>query len=140
MKKDKSFLDAAFEVIEKNGADMPFKDIYDKVAEELEMSEEEKLSNLGTFYTNLTLDGRFVLLTDNSWDLRSRHTFEKYHIDTRDVYSIVNDDSNAEQEDKEEESEFESSINGPQSVSDFNDTDLGDEGNDSFEENEYGDR
>ena len=50
------------------------------------------------------MDGRFVTLGENKWDLRSRHTFDKTHIDMKDVYSEVeiSDDDNEENEDEEE--------------------------------------
>lgn len=33
------------------------------------------------FYTNITLDGRFITVGENNWDLRSRHKFDEVHID-----------------------------------------------------------
>ena len=70
------------------------------------MSEEEKNARLGTFYTDLTLDGRFVALTDNNWDLRKNHTYDKVHIDYNEVYS---EEEDSDDKDKEEESEDEES-------------------------------
>ena len=40
-----------------------------------------------------TQTGRFVTLGENTWDLRSRHTFDKVHIDMNDVYSDVDSES-----------------------------------------------
>ena len=50
------------------------------------------------------MDGRFVTLGENKWDLRSRHTFDKTHIDMKDVYSEVeiSDDDVEEDEDEKE--------------------------------------
>ena len=42
--------------------------------------------------TQLTLDGRFVTLGENVWDLRIRHTFDKVHIDMNEVYSDDEED------------------------------------------------
>jgi DNA-directed RNA polymerase delta subunit len=44
------------------------------------------------------LDGRFVFLGDNLWDLRSRQTFDKVHIDMKDAYSddYVSSENNEE--------------------------------------------
>ena len=68
------------------------------------LTEEEKASHIGALYTDLTLDGRFVTLTDNTWDLRSRHTYDKVHIDVNDVYSAIEeaDDDKEEQDENEE--------------------------------------
>lgn len=39
---------------------------------------EEKDGKLGQFYTDLTIDGRFVTFSNGKWDLRYRHRFEAY--------------------------------------------------------------
>ena len=52
-------------------------------------------SSLTYFYTNLTLDSRFVNVGDNKWDLRERLPFEKVHIDMNDIY---NDDEEGYEE------------------------------------------
>ena len=58
---------------------------------------------MSSFYTNLLLDGRFVTLGENQWDLRSRHTFDKVHIDMKDVYSDVETEDDDTEENEEEE-------------------------------------
>ena len=100
MRTDKSMLDVAFDIINESTA-QGFSALMSEVAARLEMTEEEKLARLGEFYTDLSLDGRFVTLADNTWDLRTRHTFKKVHIDVGDVYS--EDESEAIDEDDEEE-------------------------------------
>ena len=45
----------------------------------------------------IILDGRFITVGENNWDLRSRHTFSEVHIDMNDIY--------AEEEDVPEEPE-----------------------------------
>lgn len=104
MKTIKSMRDVAFEEITTASRPLSFTELYALVAAELEMTEEEKASRIGALYTDLTLDGRFVALTDNTWDLRSRHTYEKVHIDVKDVYSDVEES----EVDKEEQDENES--------------------------------
>ena len=42
---------------------------------------EEANKKAGQYFTNMMLDGRFVTLGENEWDLRSRHTFDKVHIE-----------------------------------------------------------
>ena len=45
-----------------------------------------------------------MTLGENKWDLRSRHTFDKVHIDMKDVYSDMDtSDSDSEEADEEEE-------------------------------------
>ncbi len=111
MRKDKSMLDEAYDIVTENGKSIVFIDLVNKVAANLEMTDEEKLSRLGAFYTDLSLDGRFVALSDNTWDLRLRHTYDKVHINASEAYSEEEDDvSNGEGDDEsndEENEEFE---------------------------------
>ena len=50
------------------------------------MTNKKKIKNL-CFYTNITLDGRFITVGENAWDLRSRHKFSDVHIDMNDIYA-----------------------------------------------------
>jgi len=111
MDNTKSMLDVAYELMSKSKKTATFTDLYDQIAKILVMNDDEKKSHIGEFYTELTLDGRFVALTDNSWDLRARHTYDKVHIDVNDVYSDV-EEGDEDEEDEEEEKEFEAQIEG----------------------------
>ena len=111
MKTNKSMRDCAFDEITTAKHPLSFVELYGIVALDLEMTEDEKKRLIGHFYTDLTLDGRFVALTDNTWDLRTRHAYEKVHIDVNDVYTDV-EESDVDEETRKEEQEFLSSIEG----------------------------
>src|SRR5574344_1156667 len=100
MKTTESMIDAAYEILDKKGVEITFNDLFNTVCELLEMNQEERENFISQFYTSLTLDGRFVTLGENVWDLRVRHTFDKVHIDMNDVYKEVEEES--EEEDEEE--------------------------------------
>ena len=106
-----SLPETAFEVLTAANDTLSFAELYGKVAEIAEMSEEEKAARIGQFYTEISLDGRFVGLTDNTWDLRSRHTYDKVHIDVNDVYTEV-DDGDRDEEDAKEDAEYDAAVNG----------------------------
>lgn len=101
---NKSNLDVAYEIV-KNVESISFNDLWNQVAEVQNYNEEEKATKVGKFYTNLILDGRFVNLGDNVWDLRERNTFDKVHIDMSECYSEEEEDLDPEDiaEEKEEE-------------------------------------
>ena len=106
----KSLLDLAYDFISTQKDPVPFATICDYIAKESGLSKEELAQKLSRFYTSLVLDGRFVTLGENTWDLRSRHTFDKVHIDMKDVYSDVeapDDDEEEEIEEKEYNEIFE---------------------------------
>ena len=100
----KSLLDLAFDYISQSKEQVAFKDLWAYVTKEAGLDEEAANRKISPFYTNLKMDGRFVTLGENKWDLRSRHTFDKTHIDMKDVYSEVeiSDDDSEEDEDEKE--------------------------------------
>jgi DNA-directed RNA polymerase subunit delta len=111
MDKNKSLLDTAFTIMSASKKEISFMDLFNQVAKELTLTDDEKKAMIGEFFTELTLDGRFVALTDNGWDLRARHTYEKVHIDVNDVYSDV-EEGDEDEEDEEEEKEYNAAVEG----------------------------
>ncbi len=99
----KSELDVAYEYLKSEGVSIPFTKIWNHVVEETGMSEEEAGKRLSRFFTAFMLDGRFVTMGENVWDLRERQTFDRVHIDMRDVYNDVetSDDDYEERESDE---------------------------------------
>lgn len=104
--KNESMVDVAYSVLKDLNKITRFCDLYNEVAIRLELTEQEKEDRISQFYTGLSLDGRFVTLGDNEWDLRSNQTYDKVHIDMNDVYSDMEEETKAntdfEEYDKEE--------------------------------------
>ena len=100
-----SMVEVAYELMQKKQGAQKFVKFYEEVAAILAMSEEEAEQNISKFYTKLTLDERFVLLEDNTWDLRERQSFERVHIDMNDVYSEIDEEEKELKEDEEVEDE-----------------------------------
>lgn len=128
--KNESMVDVAYSILKNGPLSMNFKDLFSKVLELKEMSEEDGKKVISQFYTNLTLDGRFVDLKDNDWGLRERETYDKVHIDMNDVYSDMEEEAkenyDAEEHDDDEkdalaegESEEDEDSNGEPSESDY---------------------
>ena len=114
---EKSLLDYGFDVLSASKDPIKFIDLFKKAVElsGLELTEAELKVKMSKFYTQLSLDGRFITLTDNYWDLRSRHVFEQVHLDMIDAYSDEEDEVDEEEEllrqelgEQEEEKEEES--------------------------------
>jgi DNA-directed RNA polymerase subunit delta len=70
---------------------------------------DNKSEKMGQFYTDLTVDGRFVTFSNGNWDLRYRHRFEAFdweeELDTMELVDFEDDD-----EDENEQSEFVSDV------------------------------
>jgi len=72
---------------------------------------DNKAEKMGQFYTDLTVDGRFVTFSNGNWDLRYRHRFEAFdweeELDTMELVDIEHELGN---EDLEEGSAFVSDV------------------------------
>lgn len=97
---EKSLLDYGFDVLSASKEPVKFIDLFNKAVSlsGLELSEQDLKTRMSKFYTQLSLDGRFITLTDNFWDLRSRHKFEQVHLDMIDAYSDEEDEVDEEEE------------------------------------------
>lgn len=100
----RSMVEVAYELLSKKQGPQKFNKFWEEVSDLLSMSEEEKEQSISRFYTKLTLDERFVLLEDNTWDLRERQSFDRVHIDMNDIYSEIEDEEKEMEAEKEEES------------------------------------
>lgn len=100
--QEKSLLEYAYDVMLASKEPMSFKDLFDKALElsGIELSQSEIRTKMSKLYTQLSLDGRFAILTDNLWDLSARHKFSERHIEMEDAYSDDDDDENDEEEAK----------------------------------------
>lgn len=112
----KSFVNAAYDVLSARyerdnlSVPMPFGELLIAVGQDLGIEDEDELLKIASrFYTDLTLDGRFVIKGENTWVLREHEKFENVHIDMNEIYAI---DETSEDEIKQgdEESENEEEI------------------------------
>ena len=105
----KSLLDHAYDYLCSKPQSVSFAEMWDYIKDAAGLTEEQAADKVSHLYTNLMLDGRFVTLGENQWDLRVRHTFDKVHIDMKDVYSDV-ETSDDDLEDEEDEKEYNSAF------------------------------
>ena len=101
----RAMVEVAYELLSKKQGPQKFNKFFEEVSDLLSMSEEEKEQSISRFYTKLTLDERFVLLEDNTWDLRERQSFDKVHIDMNDIYSEIDEEEKELKDGEEEEDE-----------------------------------
>ena len=85
--KNESMVDVAYSILKSEGTILSFTELFDKVAEKLELTESEKNDRISSFYTDISLDGRLVNIKDNKWDLRVNQKYENVHMDINDVYA-----------------------------------------------------
>lgn len=87
MENNKSMVDVAYDLMSKKKKAINFYKLWKEVCEIKGLSDEDCEEKESLFYTNLTLDGRFITTGENNWDLRTRHKFSEVHIDMNDVYA-----------------------------------------------------
>ena len=130
----KSLLDHAYDYLCSKPQSVSFAEMWDYIKDAAGLTEEQAADKVSHLYTNLMLDGRFVTLGENQWDLRVRHTFDKVHIDMKDVYSDV-ETSDDDLEDEEDEKEYNSAFDEEKPASE-NDDDEPVEGEEVEDESE----
>ena len=104
----RSMVEVGYELLLKKQSPQKFSKLWSETSEILGLDASEVENYISDFYTNLTLDERFVLLEDNTWDLRERQSFDKVHIDMNDIYTEIDEEEKELKEDEEvEDEEFE---------------------------------
>lgn len=98
-----SMVDVAYELMLKKKKEVEFSKLYTEVSEIKGFSQEESEKNQSLFYTNITMDGRFITLGENRWDLRERHKFENVNIDMNDIYADYQDDEESDEDDEDKD-------------------------------------
>ena len=107
MKERESKTDIAYRLMLKRKKERYFYDLWEDVKNELaKVVAPEELENIDEdisfFYTNLTLDGRFVNVGENKWNLRERVTFDKVHVDMNEFYADEEEPSEEDEDSKDQ--------------------------------------
>lgn len=88
-----SMIEDAYLIVSKSKKEIAFADLLRQVGEDLGITDQEELiKKAGSFYTDLSLDGRFVILPNNFWDLKTRHVSNIMQIEVSEVNTEDSDD------------------------------------------------
>jgi DNA-directed RNA polymerase subunit delta len=99
-----SYTDLTYMLIKENKKSMNTAELFKKICELLELTEEEYSEKIGDYYTSLTIDKRFYMLENAEWDLAENHKVE-LHIDDEDSEEIETEEELEDQEVNEEKEE-----------------------------------
>ncbi len=77
MTAKKCMTDVAYDILSNRQDAMPFKDLWSEVSKETGLGNDK----VASFYSDLSLDGRFISLEGNNWDLKSHRKFSETQID-----------------------------------------------------------
>lgn len=115
--------DITFYLLEESKKSINTKDLFSEIISLLGLPKKTFDEKIGDYYTALATDKRFILLSDGTWDLRSRHTSDK-------VAKVV--DSDEEEDDEEEDAKEKEEIH--EEIEEDNYEDADDDDYDSTEE------
>ncbi len=88
----KSMVNVAYELMLKKRKPVTFLKLWEDVATMMGFNKQQEEDNIAQFYSDISLDERFVSVGDNKWDLRSRHTYHEVFVDTDDLLIEENDE------------------------------------------------
>lgn len=95
-----SYDDIAFLLLEDNKKQMKIIDLFTEIGNLINLSSTEIEDKIGDFFEMLTLDKRFIMLDDGSWDLKSRHAQNVVIEDDDEEIPIIEDDPEENEEEK----------------------------------------
>ena len=97
-----SYTDITYMLLKENKKPMNTAELFKKICELLELTEEEYSEKIGDFYTSLTIDKRFHMLENGEWDLTENH---KVELQLDDDEEIETDEETEDEQDSESEEE-----------------------------------
>ena len=101
-----SYTDMTYQLLGENKKPMTTPEVFKKICDLLDYSEEDYQSKISDYYTSLTIDKRFILLDNGKWDLRDHHAVELLLNDDEDEnYDEVEEDDEELEEVEEDEIE-----------------------------------
>ncbi len=107
---EKSLVSVAYEILSEdynNGKTnpKPFLELCSEICSRVNLTEEEFMKLVSRFYTDLTLDGRFVIKENNTWVLREHVKYKELHTDMNKAYSEMADDDEFDENGKKKSEE-----------------------------------
>ena len=100
-----SYDDIAFAILTEKKQKMKIIDLFNEIGKLINLSEAIIEDKIGDFFEMLTLDKRFIMLEDGSWDLKTRHAGNVI-IDDEDEDIVTDDMEDLEEEENEDEEIF----------------------------------
>lgn len=130
MKKEElevlSYTDLTEMILKENKKTMNTANIFKKICELLELSDEDYSNSIGDFYTSLTTDKRFILLDNAEWDLKEKHKVEIVLDDEDDDEVVEEIEEESDETDDEVDSSDDESIEITDDEVDLSDDDMDD--------------
>lgn len=93
---NKSMTDVAYDIMLSKKRSIQFNKLWEEVSKICKVSND----NIAQFYSDISLDSRFVALKENKWDLTERRKYDESHIDLSEIE--LDEDEPEEDEDNDQ--------------------------------------
>ncbi|WP_416325676.1 DNA-directed RNA polymerase subunit delta [[Eubacterium] hominis] len=90
----KAMIDVAYDQLSTKKKPITFLKIWEEVCQIMGFTQAQEEDNIAQFYSDLSLDERFVCVGENKWDLRERHTYHEVVVDTDEI--LIDEDEEDE--------------------------------------------
>lgn len=110
--KNYSMTDVAFDILTNTKNGIVFKDLFKEVCELQKLDVESNDEYISNFFTNLSLDGRFIILKNNVVDLKNRHKLAEINVDLQSLYDESEGEGDDIEDDDDDLSDDESTLKG----------------------------
>lgn len=105
--KEESFVDLAFALLEETHETKLFLEIVKEVEKLLGWTREDSTPKLGQFYTDMNIDGRFLILGENRWGLREWYPVEQIEEESAPTVKVRKKKKKAVEDDFDDVEELE---------------------------------
>ena len=95
----KSMVDVAYDLMSTKKKAIVFLKLWEEVCQVMAFTKQQEEDNIAQFYSDLSLDDRFVKVGENKWDLRERHTYHEVVVDTEEILIDEEADDDYEEDD-----------------------------------------
>ena len=95
----KAMIDVAYEQLSTKKKPVTFIKLWEEICQIMGFRQAQEEDNIAQFYSDLSLDDRFVCVGENKWDLRERHTYNEVVVDTSEILIDEDEDDTDSHED-----------------------------------------
>ena len=95
----KSMVDVAYDLMSTKKKAIVFLKLWEEVCQVMAFTKQQEEDNIAQYYSDLSLDDRFVNVGENNWDLRERHTYHEVVVDTEEILIDEEADDDYEEDD-----------------------------------------
>lgn len=96
-------IDVAYNLLQDCKDGMSFKDLWEKVKTEMGYDDKMASKKISQFYTTLSLDGRFVNLDNNFWNLKTHCKYDDVAVTDEDLQDNEEVDEEVDEDYQEDE-------------------------------------